>query len=72
MTTEESHELAPGLYLLYWTTGGKSLASVGILRNGDRWFAPANWTGITCYSVVTVGWLSVKKAALIAKVSDFS
>lgn len=36
-----------GLYKIHWKAeaGGKvSYASVGNSRNGERWFAPANWT----------------------------
>lgn len=36
--------LQPGLYRIYWKSGGHSLASVGILHDGSRWYAPCNWT----------------------------
>lgn len=32
-----------GLYRVYWKDGGSSLASIGMLGNGDRWLAPVNW-----------------------------
>ena len=33
-----------GLYKIYWKSGGSSLASIGSLSCGARWFAPTNWT----------------------------
>ena len=38
-------KIRPGLYIIYWKEGGSSLASVGMLHDGTRWFAPSNWTG---------------------------
>lgn len=43
MTDAEANLLEPGLYRLRWSAGGTSLAAVGVLANGDRWFAPTNW-----------------------------
>ena len=54
-------KLHPGLYRLFWVTGGSSLAAVGINRQGNAWFAPVNW--------VTIGpesnWSLVEFAVLI-------
>ena len=33
----------PGLYRIYWNTGGFSLAAVGMTSDGGRWIAPTNW-----------------------------
>lgn len=33
----------PGLYRVFWKSGGSSLAAIGMLPNGDRWIAPTNW-----------------------------
>lgn len=33
----------PGLYRVFWKSGGSSLAAIGTLSNGDRWIAPTNW-----------------------------
>lgn len=47
MERSEVQKLSHGLYLLFWKTeegGGSSLASVGSLYDGGRWFAPTNWT----------------------------
>lgn len=43
--TEEDFPTVPfGLYEIFWSTGGSSLASIGGLRDGGRWIAPTNWT----------------------------
>jgi hypothetical protein len=36
--------LPPGLYRIYWTSGGSSLAAVGCAPVGRNWIAPINWT----------------------------
>lgn len=33
-----------GVYRIYWTSGGYSVASIGQDYHGDRWIAPSNWT----------------------------
>jgi hypothetical protein len=33
----------PGLYRIYWKSGGDSLAAVGMTHEGARWLAPINW-----------------------------
>lgn len=35
--------LVPGLYALWWNSGGYSLASVGVTADGRNWYAPINW-----------------------------
>lgn len=35
--------IRPGLYKIYWKSGGSSHAAVGIANNGDRWIAGTNW-----------------------------
>jgi hypothetical protein len=44
MTPDEVKKLPLGLYEIFWKSGGSSLASVGMIENGDRWLAPTNWT----------------------------
>lgn len=39
----EVDKLGLGLYILYWKTGGNSLASVGQNAAGNKWFSPVNW-----------------------------
>jgi hypothetical protein len=33
----------PGVYRVHWASGGDSLATVGVTRDGKRWLAPINW-----------------------------
>jgi len=43
-TKEEILNCNHGIYVIYWKSGGSSVASVGSLYSGKRWMAPANWT----------------------------
>lgn len=52
--------LQHGLYEIYWTSGGSSLAAVGYDRAGWCWMAPVNWT-----SGVTTDWYQVKAIKLL-------
>lgn len=45
MTLDDSMTLRHGVYRFFWTDGGSSLAVVGSMHSGARWFACANWTG---------------------------
>ena len=67
MTTEEVQDLTTGLYRLYWNDGGYSLASVGCLHDGSKWFACSNWTGKTDSTVAASGawWKQVKRVELV-------
>lgn len=57
-----NHPAAVGLYRLYWTNGGFSLAAVGMAANGEMWYAPVNWCDVglaqTTWELVA-GWESV-------------
>jgi hypothetical protein len=59
-----------GLYRLYWNSGGFSLASVGGLHNGTRWFAPANWTSPDPGGVVCCDWDKIERAELVEAIGD--
>lgn len=37
------NDVLPGLYRVFWTIGGSSLAAVGVDADGGRWIAPTNW-----------------------------
>lgn len=67
VTKEEVQKLKHGVYRLYWSARTYSLASVGSLHDGSRWFACANWTSETEEGVTGSGddWNSVVKAVLI-------
>lgn len=42
---EQTRErIAPGLYRIFWKTGGSSLCAIGMNPQGDNWIAPTNWT----------------------------
>lgn len=44
MKKRDVHALTPGLYFIYWKTGGYSVGAVGINNEGERWIAPTNWS----------------------------
>ena len=67
MTLGEVRLLGHGIYRIYWKDGGSSLASVGSLSNGDRWFAPTNWITVPC-----VDWRSVKRAERLLVLEDLA
>lgn len=46
-------DLAWGHCLIYWKSGGSSLAVFGNYQNGERWFACSNWTGAEGEMTVT-------------------
>lgn len=54
--------LQHGLYEIYWTSGGSSLAAVGYDVAGWCWMSPVNWT-----SGVTTEWKQVKAIKLLIK-----
>jgi len=54
-----------GVYRLFWYSGGCSVAAVGMLNDGSRWYAPANWGGVDSGGVASADWSSVKSAELI-------
>lgn len=41
---EQMRHRKSGVYRLYWKSGGSSVAAVGMLYDGAKWYAPANWT----------------------------
>jgi hypothetical protein len=45
--TSPFRNINPGLYTVYWKSGGSSLAAVGVTQSGGRWLAPINWTSPT-------------------------
>ena len=48
MTQQQAQALSHGVYRFHWAEeegGGTSLAVVGSMNSGTRWFACANWTG---------------------------
>lgn len=52
-----------GLYEIYWTSGGSSLAAIGYDQQGYNWIAPCNWTSGS--TTDWGGWGSIKAIKLI-------
>jgi hypothetical protein len=63
MTNDQAKRLAPGLYHLYWTDGGSSVASVGQHWDGEPWYMPLNWITMP----TRIDWSIVGDAVLIEK-----
>jgi hypothetical protein len=61
MTKIETLKLPLGFYRLHWKAGGTSIAAIGQLHNGLRWFAPTNWTGQFPDSIASIKWSLVKR-----------
>ena len=61
MRQQDALRLDTGLYRLHWKSGGFSLAAVGQLRDGARWFAPSDWqNGLT-----STRWSLVERAEAV-------
>lgn len=65
MEQEELLKLPHGLYKVYWKSGGKSLASIGSMPNGDRWIAVCNWINGSVLIKDLSEWSAIKKVKLI-------
>lgn len=44
MTVDEVRKMRNGVYRIFWTTGGLSVAAKGQGDDGTPWLAPTNWT----------------------------
>lgn len=54
-----------GAYRIYWKDGGYSIAVIGNLQNGTKWYAPANWSPKLESGVASTNWEYVIKVELI-------
>lgn len=58
-----------GVYRLHWRSGGTSVAAVGMLYDGTRWYAPANWTTGSMEAdpahLIGTDWSRIERADLI-------
>jgi hypothetical protein len=70
MNKIDVQKLRHGVYRLFWKGGGSSLASVGSLYDGTRWFAPTNWTSQMKEGICSTNWRVVASASLIATNGD--
>ena len=64
-------KLDHGLYKIYWKDGGRSMASVGSLHSGKRWFAPTNWTSKD-HNIASSCWNKVKDVKCIMSNADLN
>lgn len=62
MNMQAALKLELGFYRLYWKTGGSSIAAVGQLYDGRRWFAPCNWTSVSTMGIASTNWRDVQRA----------
>ena len=63
MTQEQAKMIGGnGWYVLHWKSGGASVATVGTLHDGRRWFAAANWTAKDASGIASVAWRHVREA----------
>lgn len=65
MTKTDAKNLTNGVYRLFWKSGGSSLAAVGTLHDGSRWFAASNWTSITQDRIPSTKWAMVDYAVVV-------
>jgi putative nucleotidyltransferase with HDIG domain len=67
MNQSEVQKLSPGVYEIFWKSGGSSLAAVGSCRDGTRWLAPCNWVNSEGrpFEAVHEQWHQVEKVRLI-------
>lgn len=63
-------KLDHGLYKIYWKDGSCSMASVGSLHSGKRWFAPTNWTSKD-HNIASSCWNKVKDVKCIMSNAGF-
>ena len=66
MNSRKVEALRCGVHILYWKSGGFSLAMVGQPRGGGKWthwFAPVNWRGPD--GAASTDWKRVKRAERI-------
>lgn len=61
MTKKEVDELRVGIYRVFWESGGYSITSVGVTRNGGRWLAPTNWVAPTVEQDIWSGIIKVER-----------
>ena len=62
MTKAQAANQPLGVYRLYWKDGGReSLATVGMLHDGTRWFAPVNWTARDVAGIASTKWRLVER-----------
>ena len=67
MIEKEVRKLGPGLYRIFWKTGGVSLAAVGVTEDGKLWMAPTNWVTLLDRADYRKTWAMVERVELITE-----
>lgn len=70
MTNQQARKLLPGIYRIYWKGGGNSIAAVGVLHSGNRWFAPTNWTSPAPPGIASGNWKMVDDVESFVQFSE--
>lgn len=65
MTHADAKKLPVGLYEITWKSGGASLAAIGQLQDGARWFAPCNWSASDVAFAGCTAWRMVESVKLV-------
>jgi hypothetical protein len=56
MLKYETSPLLPGVYIINWQDGTVSLATVGNLYSGYKWFSPQNWVSTVPAGIASDDW----------------
>ena len=66
MKKEKVDKLELGLYIIYWKSGGASLAAVGCLSDGTHWIAPSNWITVPMDKEVILSvWKKIRSVEIL-------
>lgn len=55
ITTKELQKLNVGIYEFFWKTGGSSIVSIGVTRDGKRWMGALNWSSTSYIENISDG-----------------
>lgn len=72
MKKDEVDKLEHGVYIINWKSGGQSLAAVGSLNNGTRWYAPTNWCSQTPKGIGCTDWSLISTVVLLETSQSFN
>jgi len=68
MEKYNAKNLDDGLYKIFWTSGGCSLAAVGRTHDGGVWYKPCNWIDLG----VCIDWWQVADVELIMSTKELN
>lgn len=70
--SQKAARLSPGLYRMFWKSGGTSDVAVGMTSNGDNWIAPTNWIApAMIYDIEATSWADVERLERVEPKPDF-